>query len=63
VGNLIGPQTFRASDAPTYAPALATIVGCNVAVLLCMVAIRMVYTRRNAKVDESAPQAEDMTDR
>ena len=63
VGNLIGPQTFRAKDAPTYAPALATIVACNVAVLVIMVVIRVVYARRNAQLDETAQPEEDMTDR
>ena len=63
VGNLIGPQTFRAKDAPTYAPALATIVACNAAVLVIMVVIRVVYARRNARVDETAQPEEDMTDR
>jgi ACS family allantoate permease-like MFS transporter len=72
IGNLVGPQTFREKDAPTYAPALATVVACNIATAGCFVAMWWLYARRNAQRDKhiasgDLPDADtftgDITDR
>lgn len=48
-GNLIGPQTFRDKDSPTYAPALLTFVICNAINLCVLVALFFYYRWQNAK--------------
>lgn len=52
VGNLIGPQTFRESDAPGYRPAKITIVVCGVISLLLLIAIWIHYYRENRRRDK-----------
>lgn len=52
VGNLIGPQTFRESDAPNYQPAKITIVVCGVINLVLLIVIWILYVRENKKRDE-----------
>lgn len=56
LGNIIGPLTFRAEDAPDYIPAKITIiVTCAVAVVLTLV-LRTYYQfenkRRDARMSE-----------
>lgn len=65
MGNLIGPQTFRAQYAPRYAPALATIVVCNTLISVLCVSLHFLYKRENAKRDKAAAEGrvEDMTGR
>lgn len=49
VGNIIGPQTFRPSDAPRYVPAEVTIICCW-CVCLCIMAFIYTYSRwQNSK--------------
>lgn len=50
-GNLIGPQTFRDKDAPTYAPALLTFVICNALNLGLLVCMFFYYRWQNLKRD------------
>lgn len=45
LGNILGPLTFRNSDAPTYTPAKITIVAVE-ATVLCAVAVLLFYYRR-----------------
>ncbi|KAF3075238.1 hypothetical protein CFAM422_002521 [Trichoderma lentiforme] len=49
VGNIIGPQTFRPSDAPEYRPAEITILVCWAACLVDLVFIWWYYRRQNLK--------------
>jgi len=49
VGNIIGPQTFRPSDAPRYVPAEITIIACWGVCLLDMLFIYWYCKRQNAK--------------
>ncbi|KAG5362762.1 putative transporter [Yarrowia sp. B02] len=73
VGNLIGPQTFRASDAPAYVPAKVSMV-----VLFCVAialtgVIMLVNIRENKKRDDEGCfatteqlekiQCQDLTDK
>jgi len=49
VGNIIGPQTFQAKDAPEYRPAEITILVCYF-IVLCDLLFIYIYTKRqNAK--------------
>ncbi|TXT10842.1 hypothetical protein VHUM_02347 [Vanrija humicola] len=52
VGNLIGPQTFRAQDAPNYTPCYVTCIVCVALVGVTQVAIYLVYRRENARRDK-----------
>ena len=47
VGNIIGPQTFRAADAPHYVPAEITIIVLLAACILDMVAMYLHFRWRN----------------
>lgn len=49
VGNIIGPQTFRPSDAPRYVPAEITIIVCYGVCILDMYFIYWYCRRQNAK--------------
>lgn len=74
-GNAIGPQTFRANDAPRYFPALSTILGCFVLLEFTLLGMRTYYKwqnkRRDAKIERGEVAAdvlfthsfEDITDR
>lgn len=49
VGNIIGPQIFRAKDAPEYRPAEITIIVCYVVGLLDILFIYFWYRRENTR--------------
>ena len=49
VGNIIGPQTFRPSDAPRYVPAEITIIACWGACLVDMLFIYYWCRRMNKR--------------
>lgn len=49
IGNIIGPQTFRPSDAPRYVPAEVTILVCWVVCIGLMLFIYMWYRRENTR--------------
>lgn len=49
VGNIIGPQTFRPSDAPRYVPAEITIIVCYGAALIDLVFIWWYCRHQNSK--------------
>ncbi|GMK56142.1 hypothetical protein CspeluHIS016_0211980 [Cutaneotrichosporon spelunceum] len=51
-GNLVGPQTFRQKDAPSFTPALITVIVCNVLVGFIMIAIWAIYKRENRRRDQ-----------
>ena len=53
VGNIIGPQTFRAKDAPRYIPAEITIVVILTACMADMLFILAYLTRRNRQKEEN----------
>ena len=73
VGNLIGPQTFRANQAPNYDGAKAAMVGCSSLTTVLMILLWIYYIRENRRRDalESALEFEmienhefaDLTDR
>lgn len=47
VANIIGPQTFRAHEAPRYISAKATILGVNGSAVILTVLLRLLYGYRN----------------
>ncbi|KAK8198629.1 hypothetical protein M8818_006496 [Zalaria obscura] len=56
LGNIIGPLTFRAQDAPDYVPAkIAIIVTCAVAAVLVLI-LRAYYVWENKRRDRLAEQ-------
>ncbi|GAA5843522.1 hypothetical protein JCM9279_000780 [Rhodotorula babjevae] len=58
VGNLIGPQTFRAQDAPRYGPALATFTGVLALGIVDLALIWVLNARENRRRDALALEAE-----
>ena len=52
VGNIIGPQTFRAQDAPAYTPAKATFLSFQCGVVALSVALYAYFKMTNKKRDE-----------
>ncbi|SCU92719.1 LAFA_0F12420g1_1 [Lachancea sp. 'fantastica'] len=59
VGNVIGPQTFRASDAPQYKPARVTMVACLAISTVDLFLLLLLNMRENKKRDQKF--AEDPT--
>lgn len=74
-GNAIGPQVFRAQDAPRYFLALSIVLGCFVLLVVTLFAMRTYYVwqnkRREGKIARGEATAdtsfahsfEDVTDR
>jgi hypothetical protein len=74
VGNIIGPQTFRAQDAPQYLPAKITVLATQCAGAVLAVALFGYYTWSNSRrahtrsatqcdVSSSDEDVNDVTDR
>ncbi|BEI84599.1 hypothetical protein CcaverHIS002_0412030 [Cutaneotrichosporon cavernicola] len=71
IGNLIGPQTFRAKYAPVYAPALLTTVILTAINVGLLILLYCYYRAQNAKRDRLYGKAHqidkdvwvDLTDR
>lgn len=75
LGNIIGPQTFQARDAPQYIPAKITIMATVCSGALISVVLMLYYRWENARRDreygvngqrneaEARENWEDMTDR
>ncbi|CEP61064.1 allantoate permease family MFS transporter LALA0_S02e05930g [Lachancea lanzarotensis] len=59
IGNVIGPQTFRASDAPEYRPARVTMVACLAVATTDLFLLLLINVRENKKRDKMF--AEDPT--
>ncbi|KAG7796493.1 hypothetical protein KL929_003000 [Ogataea haglerorum] len=59
VGNLIGPQTYRASDAPHYVPAKIAILVCLAVAAACILGVYILCRRENNRrdrMDEARPE-------
>lgn len=56
VGNLVGPQTFRESDAPDYNGAKIAMVVCSVASFLFILAIWALMLIENRRREKLANQ-------
>lgn len=56
LGNIIGPETFRAGDAPQYIPAKITIVAVLAAAILFTVVLDVLYMWENKKRDREGQQ-------
>lgn len=53
LGNILGPLTFRDSDAPSYVPAKITIVAVDSAAILGTVVLILYYMWQNKKRDRA----------
>lgn len=64
VGNIIGPQTFQAKDAPNYIPAKSTVLATQGAAAVLAVVLFGYYVWANARRDreEVAAVREDVSD-
>jgi len=49
VGNIIGPQTFQAKDAPQYIPAKITVLATQSAAIMVAVTARLYYGWQNSR--------------
>ncbi|KIX95322.1 uncharacterized protein Z520_08839 [Fonsecaea multimorphosa CBS 102226] len=56
VGNIIGPETFRAKDAPQYIPAKLTIVVILSIAIVLAITLDLLYAWENKKRDREEPQ-------
>ena len=56
LGNIVGPETFRAVDAPQYIPAKITIVAVLAAAILFAVVLDVLYMWENKKRDRAGHQ-------
>ena len=61
VGNIIGPQTFRAQDAPQYLPAKITVLVTQSAGAVLAVVLFGYYTWSNYRRNQRRPAARDDT--
>lgn len=53
LGNILGPLTFRDSDAPNYTPAKITIVAVDSVAILATVVLLLYYIWTNKKRDKA----------
>lgn len=65
IGNIIGPQTFQAKDAPTYKPAKITVLATQAAAAAVTAGLFLYYVmankrkdRRQAVVESDSEQSE-----
>lgn len=54
IGNIIGPQTFQAREAPGYLSAKITVMVVNAAAIIVTILLRLLYGRRNKKRHEAS---------
>jgi len=62
VGNIIGPQTFQAKDAPGYKPAKLTLVVFWMVAVLVSVVLVLYYRFANKRRDRVVPEATEDVD-
>lgn len=53
LGNILGPQTFQARDAPQYTPAKVAVLAVEAAGVAVVLLLRALYARRNAAAERS----------
>ncbi|KAF2225918.1 MFS transporter [Elsinoe ampelina] len=59
IGNIIGPQSFQAKDAPDYLPAKITVLSVMAGGGVCAVLLRLHYGWENAQRDRAAGVASE----
>lgn len=60
VGNIIGPQTFQARDAPQYIPAKVTVFATLAAGAVCAPLLKLYYQWENCRRDKRDEQQVDI---
>jgi uncharacterized membrane protein YeaQ/YmgE (transglycosylase-associated protein family) len=58
VGNIIGPQTFQAKDAPNYRPAKLAVMGTQAGCALVTIVLYWYYRCQNAKRDRKTGEVQ-----
>lgn len=61
IGNIIGPQVFRASDAPAYTHGYAGLMACIVVAMATISAYGFLCRWENKRRDRKAAETEDKT--
>lgn len=59
LGNIIGPQTFQARDAPDFRPAKMAVMGTQSACAFLTFALFLYYVRANKKRDDRSKETEE----
>ncbi|AOA61286.1 Allantoate permease [Komagataella phaffii CBS 7435] len=62
VGNCVGPQVFRAQDAPRYLTAFGTHMGCYAALITLLVFMRLWLMRENYRKEKMIERGEALRD-
>ena len=57
------PYTYRNQDKPHYRPALGVCIGLQCVAFLCAVAMRIILTRQNSRLDRLEHEDAELTDR
>lgn len=60
VGNIIGPQTFQAKDAPDFIPAKITVLATQAAAAVIAVVLFLYYVWANKRKGRAAAVVEDV---
>ncbi|KAF2157326.1 putative MFS transporter [Myriangium duriaei CBS 260.36] len=58
IGNIIGPLTFKAQDAPAYKPAKVTLVGCWAGSAGCLILVTLYYVWANKRRDAASVESD-----
>ena len=53
IGSIIGPQTFRAKDAPKYIPAKIAVLGTQSAAIMVAITARLYYGWENSRREKA----------
>lgn len=61
VGNIVGPQTFQAKDAPDYIPAKITVLATQAAGAVLTIVLFGYYKFANARKDKNSNAAQDIS--
>lgn len=62
IGNIVGPQTFRAKDAPHYVPAKITVLATQAGAALMTVLLFLHYVRENRRRETACAGVSEQTE-
>jgi hypothetical protein len=62
IGSIIGPQAFRAKDAPQYMPAKIVTLATQAGAVLVAVVARLYYGYQNSRKDKAASSMDKVDD-
>lgn len=59
IGNIIGPQTFQARDAPDFRPAKLAVMGTQAGCAFCTVLLFLYYVWANKRRNDRSKETEE----